>query len=231
MTTVGRRAAVRSPGRDLRTIERVVAAVLMPIGPAAVAILRFLILPEPVGESVAAQSETQRVEVWLGMIALFTLLPGAFCAIRLIRRYTPTLSLSVGATLVPGYLGLTALFGLDVAVLAATQLGLNPVVVDDLAAQIQGQPTVMIMTIVFIVGHITGTVLLGIASYCARLMPRTFAVLLAVSQPIHLLAVILVLPWLDLIGWCLTAVGMGLLGVRVAQTSNTEWDPPVPHDG
>lgn len=229
MTTVDRRATVRSHGRDARTVERVVAAVLMPIGPAAVAILRFLILPEPVGESVAAQPDTQRAEVWLGMIALFTLLPGAFCAIRLIRRYTPTLSLCVGATLVPGYLGLTALFGLDIAVLSATQLGLNPVVVDDLSAQIQGQPTVIIMTTVFIVGHITGTVLLGIASYRARLMPRMFAVLLAVSQPIHLLAVILVLPWLDLIGWGLTTVGMGFLGARVLQTSNAEWDPPLEH--
>ena len=75
-------------------------------------------------------------------------------------------------------------------------------------------------------GHILGTVLLGVAAYRTRLMPRPVAVALAASQVVHLVAVIGELPWLDLLAWGTTAIGMAFLADKVLRTSDADWDLP-----
>ena len=59
----------------------------------------------------------------------------------------------------------------------------------------------MITLLVFVVGHIVGTVLLGVASLRGRLMPAAVAVALIISQPLHLVSVITAQPVLDLVAW------------------------------
>ena len=110
--------------------------------------------------------------LWLGFVAALTLLPGAFAAVKLARSRCPVLSLCIGALLIPGYLGMTGLFGSDVVAMAGTDLGLDPALVTRLAEAVMAQPTTTVLLLMFVVGHILGTVLLGIAAYRARLMPR-----------------------------------------------------------
>ncbi|WP_157530548.1 DUF4386 family protein [Microtetraspora niveoalba] len=219
----------RSAGRDTRTATRICSAVLMPVGPACVAVIR-LIIPGgsgDVGAEVAADPGAQRLVLLLGIPALFTLLPGAFAALRLGRRHRPTLTAWTAAFLIPGYLAMTVLAAGDTAVLAATDIGLEPATVTRLSDEILG--LTMFEGLVFVVGHIVGTVLLGILAWRARLMPRWAAILLLVSQPTHLVAIVVVNPWLDLVAWGCTALGMLFLGVRTLRTSNDEWDlPPLP---
>lgn len=223
--TISTDAQTRPP-TDVRPFLRWVAALAMPIGPAAVAVIRFTIPGEPVGETVAANPGALRLVLWLGVVALLTLLPGAFAAVKLTRLRAPVLSLFVGALLIPGYLAMTALFGSDVVAMAGTDLGLDPALVTSLSEAVLAQPTTTVLLLMFVVGHILGTVLLGIAAYRARLTPRVVAVLLAVSQPLHLTAVIIGSPLLDLFAWGLTAIGMAFLGLRVARLSDDEWDVP-----
>ena len=211
---------------DTRTFERVLAAVLMPIGPAAVAVIRFVIPIGPVGPSVADQPDAQRLVLAFGVVAVFTLLPGAFAALHLTRRYRPLFTVFVGATLVPGYLGMTALMAGDTVAMAATDLGLAPELVTRMSDAVMSLPSMLLLVLVFVVGHIVGTVLLGILVTTARLVPLTVGVLLTVSQPIHLAAVFLASHELDLVGWGLTAIGMGFLAWRVLRTPNDEWDLP-----
>ena len=59
----------------------------------------------------------------------------------------------------------------------------------------------MITLLVFVVGYIVGTVLLGVASLRGRLMPAAVAVALIISQPLHLVSVITAQPVLDLVAW------------------------------
>jgi hypothetical protein len=67
-------------------------------------------------------------------------------------------------------------------------------------------PMVSFASTVFVVGHILGTVLLGVALW--RAIPRWAAAALAVSQPLHLLfAVVVPNHLLDAVAWGLTAVG------------------------
>jgi hypothetical protein len=227
-STVGddNRAVADRAVHDTRTFERVFAAILMPIGPLAVAVIRFVIPLGPVGESVAEQPDAQRLVLAFGVIAVFTLIPGAFAALHLTRRYRPVFTVFVGATLVPGYLAMTVLMAGDTVAMAATDLGLPPEVVTRLSDALMSLPSVLMLVLVFIVGHIVGTVLLGILVTTARLVPLAVGVLLTVSQPIHLAAVIVASHELDLLGWGLTAIGMGFLALRVLRTPNDEWELP-----
>ncbi|WP_433350769.1 DUF4386 family protein [Microtetraspora malaysiensis] len=225
----GSALAARRARRDPRTAARICAAVLMPVGPACVAVIR-LIIPGgsgDVGAEVAADPSAQRLVLLLGVPALFTLLPGAFAALRLGRRHRPTLTAWTATFLIPGYLGMTVLAAGDTAVLAGTDIGLDPATVTRLSDEILS--LTMFEGLVFVVGHIVGIVLLGVLAWRARLMPRWAAILLLLSQPAHLVAIVIVNPWLDLVAWGCTALGMLFLGIRTLRTSNDEWDlPPLP---
>lgn len=218
--------AVAGPSADLRRLDRVVAAVLMPVGPAAVAWLRFVIPGEPVAASVAAAPDAQRLVLGLGVVAVFTLLPGAYSALHLLRRRAPRLTAWTSALLVPGYIGMTGLFAADAFAMVGFDLGLDPAEIDRVAAALMELPTTGILLAVFVVGHIGGTVLLGIAALAARALPLAVGGLLTVSQPLHLVAVMTDLRGLDLVAWGLTAVGMAFLSLRVLRTPDDEWDLP-----
>jgi len=60
--------------------------------------------------------------------------------------------------------------------------------------------------LVFVLGHLVGTVILGIALFRAHAVPSWIAIALAVSQPIHLLSVMTGNRPLDLVGWGATAL-------------------------
>lgn len=206
-----------TPVRETGRVPRLLTALLMPIGPAAVALIRFVIPPEPVGPSAAANPGAVDLVQWFGLIAAFTLLPGAYAAVGLARRYRPRLAIAVALTLIPGYLGMTALGGSDSVVAAGTKLGLPPDQVTLLSNAINELPSVSVMVLIFVFGHIAGIFLLGLLTVLARLVPLVVGIGLAVSQLIHLTAVIIANPWLDLIGWGLTAVGFAFLGVRLVR--------------
>lgn len=215
--------------RDTRRFTRITAAVLMPIGPLAVALLRFII---PIGPpAAAADADPARFELILalGAVATFTLVPGAYAAVHLARRYRPVLAVWVAGLLIPGYLGLAGLGALDAIALAGSRRNLDPAVVATIYDGVGELVSVTIFFVAFLLGHILGTVLLGILCFRSRLMPRPVALLLAISQPLHLAAVILENNWLDLLAWGLTATGMGFLALRALRTSDEDWDlPPFP---
>lgn len=216
----------RHAPRDLRRFHRILAAVLMPIGPAAVAVLRFVIPAEPIGESIAADPGAQQLANAMSTVAVFALVPGTYAALRLLQRHRPVLTVWTGAFLVPAYLALTAGSLLGSADLASIEIGTPPAEVTAQSVAMFASPIVMGMLLLFVVGHVVGTVLLGIAAIVARVVPVWVGVLLAISQPLHVTAVVIENRPLDLVGWGLTALGMGFLAWRVLRTPDDEWDLP-----
>jgi hypothetical protein len=79
---------------------------------------------------------------------------------------------------------------------------------------------------IFVVGHIVGTVLLGFALWRSGSVHWIWAVLMGISQPLHLLAAMTGNHPLDLLGWGLTALVMGVAAVRVLRTDDDDWDVP-----
>ncbi len=90
-----------------------------------------------------------------------------------------------------------------------------------------------IPTTIFVIGHIVGTVLLGIIIFQAKLAPPWAAAMLTASQPLHFIAILTGLPCLDMTAWGMTAMGMVFLAARVLRTPNEQWDLPTlrPHYG
>lgn len=219
--TGGQRA--RRPRADLRRLERVAAAALMPIGPAAVAALRYLYV-DPATRHV--DPAAQQAVLWLGVVGLFTLLPGAYAALKLLKRSAPRLAAWSGAFLIPGYLAMPALLAVDAFVAVAPGVRLDAATEDRILDALMALPHLSVLVLVFVVGHVVGTVLLGVAMIAGRAAPLVVGVLMTVSQPLHLTAVIIGNPTLDLTAWGLTALGMGILALGVLRTPNEEWDLP-----
>lgn len=230
-TDVRRPAHAEAGPADLRRSARYLAALLMPIGPAAVALLRYNLPTFTSGDAedavaaVYAHPGAQSLVLWMGLAAALTLVPGVYAVGRLTHRQAPRLTAAALLLLVPGYLALSLMLGSDLMLWTSAQAGIPQS--QAMALYEATHPTTDIALGVFVLGHVVGTVLLGIALFRTRLVARWVAVLLAVSQPLHFVAAVVVgSPTLDLVAWCLTAFGMTAAAFAVLRTPDAQWDLP-----
>ena len=206
------------------------AAVLLPIGPACVAILRY-VLPyttadssEDVVRSVTAHQTAQNAVVWLGFAAVLTLVPAVMFAGRVVGRRSPRLAAVATVLLVVGYISLAWLTVGDAITLYGVRNGLSASVVADMYAGLH--PAQSAAELLFVLGHVLGTILLGIGMLRGRVVPTWAAWATIVAQPIHFIAaVVLGSHALDLCGWGLNAIGFAALSVAVLRLPDDEWAP------
>jgi hypothetical protein len=215
---------------DLRAASRILAAVLLPIGPAAVAALRF-ILPyttaddsKTVVRDVAAHQTAQSAVVWLGLVAGLTLVPGVIFAGRAVGRGAPRLAAMATVLLVPGYISLSWLSSADAALYYGVRHGVPHEV---LAGLYDGShPAATVAGVLFVVGHVLGTILLGVGMLRSRIVPVWAAVATIIAQPVHFVAAVVVSSHpLDLVGWGLNAVGFAALALVLLKMSDDDWAP------
>lgn len=191
-----------------------VLAVAMPLGPALIAVLRAVMPTFTAGSSaetvaaVAGAPALQSATVWLGTAALLVLLPGVLATARLTRAAAPRLTWWAVGLLVPAYTMLAFLVAADGEAWSAHDAGLGTAAAAQLLDHVH--PATVVAQGIFIAGHVVGTVLLGIALLRSRTVPAVCAWLLAVSQPLHFLAFVVIgAQALDAAAWALTAIGMG----------------------
>lgn len=216
---------------DFRRSSRLLAAVLLPVGPAAVGVLRF-VLPyattDGSAEAVAAVQSSpgrQSAVLWLGLIAIMTLVPAAIWAGRVTRRRAPRMTAAALILLIPGYLSLGWLIGGDALLWSGAKAGVDAVTMTGLIDAMH--PTTAVAAGVFVLGHVIGTVLLGIAMWRSSAVPRWAALLTIVSQPLHFVAaVILSSPPLDLVAWGMQAIGFAAVSLAIVRLPDDEWDLP-----
>lgn len=210
-----------------RSMSRQLALLLLPVGPLAVALLRFL-LPYysatgnlASAQAVAAHPGRESAVLWLGLIAVLTLVPGVLLAAELL----PATRLRTAALVlvVPGYLCLPALLTSDVILWTGAHLGLDPRQTGQILDGLH--PSMGIALAIFIVGHVLGTVLLGVAYLRSGLIPAAVSWLLIASQPLHFVTtVFLHLAWVDLMAWTMTAFAMYVIaaGLRTRRLTSTD---------
>ncbi|MGI5288424.1 hypothetical protein ACQEVF_34495 [Nonomuraea polychroma] len=223
-------AAVRV--RDTRAFRRRALAVLLPLGPLCVAVVRT-ILPYGTTDDAAAQlagvaagQGAQGAVLWLVPIAVLTLVPALFVLTRLALRGAPVLAITAIILALPGYLGMTALGISDAAALAAVTAGLSPSDGTALLEALAAQPALSVSVGLFVLGHVVGTVLLGAALWRARVVPAWAGVALVASQPLHLAFVLAGAPKiLDGGAWGLTALGFAAAALTLARMSDEEYEP------
>jgi len=234
MTALGVSAstkAARKPPADLRRYSRWFLALLVPIGPAAIAVLRY-VLPyltvddtDEIVRKVAADLQTTSLVLWLGFVAVLTLVPGVIAVGRLTRRRAPRTTAAALLLLIPGYLALGWLIGSDLLLWTGAEAGLDQSTLVQLYNTTH--MTTAIAAGVFVLGHVLGTVLLGVAMWHSGAVPRWAAVLTVVAQPLHFVAAVIVgSPSLDLVAWGMNAVGFAAVAVAVIRLPDDEWDLP-----
>lgn len=216
---------------DLRHASRLLAALVLPLGPLAVAGLRYVLpyfsatTPQETAASVLSADGRQSAVLWLGLIATFTLLPGVLAVGRLTRREAPRMTAAAMLLVVPGYLALTYMIGTDLVLWTGARAGLDAPALADLATTVH--PTSTVAVVVFVLGHVVGTVLLGIALFRSRVVPVWAAVLTAVAQPLHFVAfVILGSPALDAAAWTANAIAFAVVAVAILRLPDDAWDLP-----
>ncbi|MFI6722378.1 hypothetical protein ACIBGM_44415 [Kribbella sp. NPDC050470] len=217
-----------TPRVDVRTVSRWLAAILLPIGPAAIALLRYFLPYDTVDDmstitnKIVDNLDRGSVVLWLGFVGILTLVPGVYFVGRLTRRRAPWLTAIALLLVVPGYLALPWTASGDIFIWAAGTAGLDPAAITRAAEVTHG--SMDLAGFVFVAGHVIGTILLGIAMWRSRLVPRWAAVATAISQPIHAIAaIVLVSHTLDLFGWGLQAAGFAAAGWAILRLRDEEW--------
>jgi hypothetical protein len=110
--------------------------------------------------------------------------------------------------LVPGYLALSWLAAADLFTWMGAEAGTDPATLVKLLDT--AHPTSELAGAFFVAGHVLGTILLGLAMWVSGVVPRWVALLTTLSQPLHILAVVLANHPLDLVGWGMQAVAFGV---------------------
>jgi len=200
------------------------ALLVAPLGPLAIAALRWLLPydttddPTALAERVAASPGAQSAVLWLGLLALVTLPLGVLVVGGIAARVRPVLG-TVGAVIAwVGFAMLAFLIGPDQIAQAGVDAGQPAGTTAAFLAASTAHPVSAVATVLWVVGHILGTVLLGVALW--RTIPVWAALALIVSQPLHLVfAVVVPNHLLDGLAWLLTAVGFAVtaaVGLRTA---------------
>jgi len=215
MTTT--RAASRTRSIPLTTWG---VALLLPVGPVAIGVLR-LILPyytetDSAGMVAAVNADPgrQSAVLWLAYVGILTLVPGLFAAARICRDAAPRLTTWALGLAVPGYLSLGMFLGSDHLLWAVSDAGLSRA--DAVAVFDSGHLSIDVAIGVWVLGHVVGTVLLGLALLRSGRIPVWAGWAIVISQPLHFVAtVILGSPQVDFVAWSLTALGMAFVARAV----------------
>jgi hypothetical protein len=192
--------------------HRRAAVLVAAIGPLSIAALRGLLPYDTVDDSgaivekVAAHPGAENAVLWLSALALLTMPLALLVVSRIAVQTRPRLGTAAAVIAWLGFANLAFLVTPDQAALAGHEAGLPTATTADLLSVIDQNPVASAATTLFVIGHILGVVLLGVALW--RVIPPWAAIAMIVSQPLHfVVAVIVPNHPLDVLAWVLTAVG------------------------
>jgi hypothetical protein len=188
------------------------ALVVTPIGPLAIAALRWLLPydttddPFTLVARVASHPDAESAVLWLSLVALITLPLGVLVVSGAAVRSRPVLGSVAAVVAWVGFATLPFQISPDQIALGGVDAGLPNAATTALLASSAAHPAATAATAAFVAGHVLGTVLLGVALW--RTIPWWAALALVVSQPLHfVVAVIVPNHPLDGLAWLLTTVG------------------------
>jgi hypothetical protein len=225
-STAGKVSAVR----DVRSFQRYAAAVIMLVPATSVAIARLFQTDDSETrrtlDLIAASPDRQFTFALLGFLGLLCVVPAFLAAARLSRRRRPVLTTVALAVNLVGYLGAFAMPAIDNLYLIGA--GLPPEQRDTAAMVIDkmwssGIPG--LSTNLFVLGHILGAILMGLALRGS--IPTVGWLAMLLTTPVHVLSfVVLQMPALDMAAWLLMTLSFAYCAVKIIKTPNDEWDLP-----
>ena len=221
--------------RDVRRLQRFVAAVVLLVPATAVAIGRLFVTDDSdtrkALDLVAADPGRQFTLTLLSFIAIMTFVPAFLAAGRLAKRRRPVLTMiALGVNLV-AYCSAWAFPALNNMYFAGATL---PVEQRDGAGALidamWAHGFLSISAMLLVIGHISGAILIGLALRGS--IPTAGWVAMILSQPAHAAFVVFPSPVIDALAWGLIALAFAFCAVAVLRTPDDEWDlPPKSTEG
>jgi hypothetical protein len=209
---------------DPGPIQRAGLATVVVLGPLSITLLRAILPYHTADEAatiaakVATHQTAQTLQLWLTFVAMVTLIPAVIMVGSLAARRARTLAAWGTALAVAGFSLLFATTAIDFAALAGAQSGLGVDATATLLDSLNNSPLQIVATLAFVVGHIVGVILLGVALLRGRVIPAWAAWALIVSQPLHVVfAVIVPSNPLDAGAWALTTVAFAMAAVTIGR--------------
>ena len=229
---VNRAAGKAHAVRDVRSFQRYAAAVIMLVPATSVAIARLFQTDDSdtrrTLDLIAANPDRQFTFALLGFLGLLCVVPAFLAAARLSRRRRPVLTTIALAVNLIAYLGAFAMPAIDNlyligASLPSDQRDAAAMVIDKMWSS--GIPGVS--TTLFVLGHILGAILMGLALRGS--IPTVGWLAMLLTTPVHVLAfVVLQMPALDMAAWLLMTLAFACCAFKIIKTPNDDWDlPPI----
>ena len=220
---------VTAPVNDPRRSARRTLALIAPLPPALLAVVSWVMpygnadKPADVVRQVMTHEGAQSLQVLLTTLAVLFVIPAFYAVSRVSRLRAPRLTLVGLGLSVVGYAALAMSLATDNQLVAMT--GLDAATQTTLLQKAYDTSQVGISVPVFVVSHVLGTTLLGIALYRSRTVPGWAAALVAVSQPLHLVFVVAVPSHLgDAVAWAGLAVGFAVAAAALWHMSDDDYD-------
>lgn len=168
----------------------------------------------------AAHASELRLATVLSLIGSLLVAPGILAALRVLRTSRPRLSLIAGVLMIAGYI---CYFG--VVTTGFDSLALAEGGVDAGAAMdaVQADAAALWIFLLFVVGNLVGTLLLGIAVILSKQVPWVAGALI-IGWPVgHVTNLIVGNEWFAVAGGVLEVIGLSLVAAAAVRMSNTEW--------
>jgi hypothetical protein len=220
--------------RDVRRFWRILIAVTLPIGPLGVTVARA-VMPywtsddsATIVEKLLANPDTVVAMQWIGLVMMAPLLGATLSLGYVSRRGAPMLA-TVGSLMSFAVYAVWGVTGnIELSVYAMGDAGVDPATILQVVEVQEGTAVALLAGFGWVVGHIVGMILLGLAVWKAKVVPMWVGMGLAVSQPIHLVsAIILPSRLLDVtLGWGLTTVCCVAVGITVLRMRDDDFDLP-----
>jgi hypothetical protein len=215
---------------DIRTISRSAGAACLILGPIALAIPVTLTEADQTAAEQLRLTAAHLGTVDLGnklTLAQILLVPAMIYAARLARRGAAKLAFFGGGLSALAWLaGLMAFAGTGVVVYHGSTAPDQSAIAGVLDRSFN-DPVIGVLTLVFVLGHVVGMVLLGTALWRSRAVPAWAAGLFILFPIVHLAAHIAGSIALDDASGVLFVVAAIVCAVRLLRLGNDEWDLPV----
>ena len=181
--------------------------------------------------AIAATPDQRLLGTLVGLLALVLFVPVVLGLVHLSRARAPLLSLVGGALALAGALGSAALHGVELVELEMIRAGVDLGQVAAVTGQVEESAGGLVTLLLFLVGMLVGTLVLAVALWRARTVPRLAVLLIAAFLLLDAAGAIAEHKPTNLLAHTLLLIGSGWIGLRVLGMSNEHWERVARRNG
>ncbi|QRQ79969.1 hypothetical protein [Glutamicibacter protophormiae] len=156
-----------------------------------------------------------------GLLGSLLLVPGILAVVKALRLDRPVLSLVAGSIMIAGYI---SYFGIMFTTFDTLDLvRIAPQAAETLVDESSLNFASAGFFLLFVIGNLFGTALLGVCVLLSRSVPRWSGVLLLCWTLGHITNLLLLNEWFAVIGGLIAMAGFAVIAVAITKMTNQQW--------